>query len=386
MSEKIFQLNAKPNMIERVEAKEDHEVESEDSDDLSSEDETSGPVTRPYNALLQSFQAESSAYGRHRSKRRKVDHEPTERAAELETSPLKLDEPEDVELEVESADDEEAGAIDAPVDDDDESDDDDEDSTDPFELHFSSPDEKELAVKIKEAKSNKWQQQKIPTSNNISTSIFYPGSQEKKLPKRSIRSLSDLKLKGRLAAPAKDALADFNPLEQEIVPAIFNYQDLLFGAKTLQNAQRLRQITCLHALNHIFKTRDRVIKNNAKLAREPESDLDLRDQGFTRPKVLVLLETRNHCAKMVDEIVALCDPEQQENKKRFQEAFVDKDHVLPEDRPEDFRELFEGNDDNEFRIGLKFTRKTIKFFSAFYGSDIIFASALGLRRVIEHKE
>lgn len=135
------------------------------------------------------------------------------------------------------------------------------------------------------------------------------------------------------------------------------------------------------------RTRDRVIKNNYKLAKETDNaELELRDQGFTRPKVLFLLPTRNSCARMVNVIRDLCEPDQQENRKRFDESYIDKDNRFSQDRPIDFRDLFEGNDDDMFRLGMKFTRKTIKYFSQFYSSDILFASPLGLRMAIGSEE
>lgn len=49
-------------------------------------------------------------------------------------------------------------------------------------------------------------------------------------------------------------------------------------------------------------------------------------------------------------------------------------------------EMFSGNCDDGFRIGIKVTRKSVKLFSEFYGCDLVLASPLGLRMAIEKEK
>jgi U3 small nucleolar RNA-associated protein 25 len=82
-----------------------------------------------------------------------------------------------------------------------------------------------------------------------------------------------------------------------------------------------------------------------------------------------------------------------ENMTRFRKEFglpegvVDKfSSAEPDAYPRDHAETFEGNSDDDFRVGLKLTRKSVRLFTEFYGSDIIIASPLGLRMSIEKEK
>lgn len=373
----------------------DSELESEaPSDKSSDEEETSLQTVRPYNALLQSFQQSAPREEPPRKKRR-TDGEAYSsgrpRATSLPEEGLAEDgniEAEDQDGEAEGADDDQEEDIDEAADDHQELDEihEEEDASDPFEVHFANPDDNVLARRLKAIAGNQWETHRMPfgTLGKCSLSIAKDDSSSQPPKPHSVTSVKQLKLKKRLEEPAQKLMPEFDGMERALTPYIFDYHDVLFGARTVHNAESLRRLWCLHALNHIFKTRDRVIKDNARLAREQDgADIELRDQGFTRPKVLMLLETRQSCVRAVETLMTLCEPEQQENKKRFQEAYAQSETQFSDNKPEDFRELFEGNDDNEYRLGLKFTRKTVKYFSQFYNSDIIFASPLGLRRAIE---
>ncbi|KAG0604081.1 hypothetical protein M758_10G143100 [Ceratodon purpureus] len=198
-----------------------------------------------------------------------------------------------------------------------------------------------------------------------------------------------------------------------------SYKDILFTHRCgLQSTvasneehQTYVDAYVLHVLNHVLKTRDLVTRNNEKLQRQETASSENgkkgadfidapRDQGFTRPKVLILLPYRSTALKFVKQLIALAPKSQTvdiDHRARFFDEFGAEDdeddkevnhdgnegeheesNVNVGGKPADFKALFNSNNDDHFRIGIKFTRKSIKLYSDFYSSDIIVASPLGL--------
>ncbi|KAH7164365.1 hypothetical protein DER46DRAFT_606831 [Fusarium sp. MPI-SDFR-AT-0072] len=364
-------------------APEDTVMEDIDSEDDDDEHTT---LSKPYMALLQSFNNERSAPN---TKRRKLNHKKSTQSQPEEDSSGEEShadgQDEDTEKDIDRAEDEAEEQVEEQLDDEEDSEDE-ENPTDPFDVHFAHPNDDTVSQRVKSVQKNDWATERALLQNMRAT-ILYPGSDTGSEIPKPIAGLEGLQLKQKLRDTSSHKIGDFDALQRNLGPLIFNYNDVLFCDRTVRNSDSLRELACLHALNHVFKTRDRVIKNNYKLAKEgQDSDLELRDQGFTRPKVLFLLPTRNSALRMVNMIRDICEPDQQENRKRFDDGYVDKDAKFGADRPADFKDLFEGSDDDMFRLGMKFTRKTIKYFAQFYNSDILFASPLGLRMAIGSEE
>lgn len=131
---------------------------------------------------------------------------------------------------------------------------DDEDASDPFESHFADPDDNDLSKRLKAVQNDQWTTLKItlPQIGKAILRIPQTGDSEVvTIP--SVSGPEGLKLKQKLAGVVIEQRPVFEVLEQTLAPLIFNYQDVLFCERSLENQENIRRLTCLHAVNHVFK-------------------------------------------------------------------------------------------------------------------------------------
>lgn len=191
-----------------------------------------------------------------------------------------------------------------------------------------------------------------------------------------------------------------NDFQIELLSLLLSYRDLIYTNETPENLDELQKVYVMHVLTHLFNSRSAIISNNKVFERKTlsdniiQDDPKLRDQGYTRAKVLFLLPFRHSALKLGKCIVKLLgDQYNVTHLDRFIREFGDdgEDSTLrpvasDDNKPSDFYHTFHGNTDDAFRIGLKLTKKSLKFFADFYDSDIIIASPLGLKTLITPDE
>jgi U3 small nucleolar RNA-associated protein 25 len=208
-------------------------------------------------------------------------------------------------------------------------------------------------------------------------------------------------------------------LETALYPLVATYRDISCTLP-LPPSDRLY---AAHILNHVWTSRQRIHQHNKAWraldkAEDKSDDGDddddedaqaqrrqdpkFRDQGFTRPTVLVLLPTRACCFRLLETIVSLltADDDAAPNFPVTWDRFVTEYGPPESDEPADPRRqaVLEGkgaewlslfgddvNTDDDFKLGLalhlheKQQRPTLKLYTDFYKSDIIFTSPLGLK-------
>jgi U3 small nucleolar RNA-associated protein 25 len=230
------------------------EVEEEEDDSRidsgSEEDEEPLPAGRSYATLMQRLIADSAP----QPKRRKLDH-----ASEM-AAPQNEDhediEGDQVREDVDQVEEPEEGpetAIDGLLEDEEENDS--EDASDPFEAHFADPDENLLSRRLKSLQNNQWATQKslLPKGGRVIFSVPQEDDLRLDSAPATISGPGDLKLKQKLASVISKQRPSFDSLEKYIAPYIFNYRDVLYCERDLNNSENLQRLVCLHAVNHVFK-------------------------------------------------------------------------------------------------------------------------------------
>lgn len=197
--------------------------------------------------------------------------------------------------------------------------------------------------------------------------------------------------------PSHHKLSDF---QVELFSLLTSYRDLIYTNELPDNLEDLQKVYIMHVLTHLFNSRSAIISNNKVFERKTLSDNiihddpSLRDQGFTRARILFILPFRHSALRLGKNIVKLLgDKYSISHLDRFIKEFGEdgEDSTLKPvssdgNKPSDFYHTFHGNVDDAFRIGLKLTKKSLKFFADFYESDIIMASPLGLKTIITPDE
>ncbi|XP_054153501.1 U3 small nucleolar RNA-associated protein 25 homolog [Oppia nitens] len=286
------------------------------------------------------------------------------------------------------------------LDNEDDVDEDVESPTDPFVTHFDTildpKDVKEFSEQPKKViKEDDWMEMKkfieINNENPKLNSISLTRKQNLKqfcLKNTLIENIS----KAVITSDTNQTTNGLNSFQYELFSIVSQYKDLLFTERNGQNAEQIRLIYCIHALNHVLKTRSRILNHNSKIVRHVSTDDEYRDQGLTRTKVLILVPFRDSVLRIVQILISLMfgdikDKDEKKfnimNGKRFFEEFtVENEMPKLHKKPEDYEQIFTGNIDDSFRIGLSVTKKSLKLYSDFYSADIIIASPLGLRMII----
>uniref|UniRef100_A0A914VXT7 U3 small nucleolar RNA-associated protein 25 homolog n=1 Tax=Plectus sambesii TaxID=2011161 RepID=A0A914VXT7_9BILA len=193
-------------------------------------------------------------------------------------------------------------------------------------------------------------------------------------------------LRDNIGDPLSDEQNDFYQL-------LSRYKDVLLPRG--DSKEEMREVYCLHALNHALRTRRLVMQHSARLRELKESgQLDdaavekFRDQGLARPKVLILCPFRKTAMQIVDIMTRLLfgsgSKKLVTNRKRFVKEFggAGNDVSHRKDVDDDYKELMSGNVDDCFRVGLGIAKKSLKLYTDFYQADILLASPVGLRMVV----
>ncbi|KAL1770027.1 digestive organ expansion factor-like [Sigmodon hispidus] len=274
-------------------------------------------------------------------------------------------------------------------------------SQDPFQQHVNK-ELKEKEIQAAASNSPTTQQLKWPILGQLVFSSKFQKMETFKPPKdidlQSLHLQKPLestwkKTNSQFLSGSQKSSSSFTPLQKELFLIMNSYRDLFYPERTaLKNGEEIRHVYCLHVINHVLKANAQVLANNSRHRTQKlgvGEDDDFRDQGLTRPKVLIVVPFREAALRVVQLFISLLEGDSKKkiivsNKKRFRGEYGFSPEERPPNlkRPEDYEAVFMGNIDDHFRIGVAILQRSIRLYAPFYSSDILIASPLGLRTII----
>lgn len=155
----------------------------------------------------------------------------------------------------------------------------------------------------------------------------------------------------------------------------------------------------------IAETRPRRKTEDQSNAEQDVEDASILDQGYTRPRVLILCPFRSTARRIVQGLISALgeDITSVTGLDKFKEEFSAPDELSDEadvgavKKPSDWKAIFNDNTDDDFKMGIQITPGQgkgsgvskgahVRLFSDFFLSDLIIASPLGLRLVVTGKD
>lgn len=124
------------------------------------------------------------------------------------------------------------------------------------------------------------------------------------------------------------------PFQEEFLSALSSGKDLLYTEETTKNLGQLQNIYTLHAITLLLAKRKEILKHSEKIAKATADGKEppvCKDQGFSRPSILIVLPMRHSAYLVIESILTLCLRDKIENKTRFLEDFAPTPEELDDD-------------------------------------------------------
>ncbi|GFE53867.1 U3 small nucleolar RNA-associated protein 25 [Babesia ovis] len=159
-----------------------------------------------------------------------------------------------------------------------------------------------------------------------------------------------------------------------------SYVDVHYAGCKIGDLSSIRFLYALHTANHICKSVTSTVEQS---------------HGFTRPRVLYICGLKCMARDFIDHLITLLtvkkgDPKLDKFHEEYDlpedESSAQQSSFLKTQKSFDFVETFSGNQDDAFKMGLRYQSGMLRLYTPFYTSDVIVASPLGLKIMIQEDD